>query len=151
MCLLSVLRDLWRSRSFDIGDTQWLACEQRTVNTVITTSITTESIILFIIDCCCCFCCCWHLFFRLCCCMALATVGHPMPHLLQVRHHTVDKGLDVVVAVRPCSERCMDLLCELVEDLPRIGLAKCLEERCFCDVIVALELFFLLFFVSLGD
>ena len=50
MCLLSVLRDLWRSKSFDIGDTQWLARKQRTVNTVITTSITTKSIILFIVN-----------------------------------------------------------------------------------------------------
>ena len=88
MCLLSVLRDLWRSRSFDIGGTQWLAREQRTVNTVITTSITTKSIILFIVNRCCCCCCCWHLW----CCVVLMTVGHALPHLLQVRHHTVNKA-----------------------------------------------------------
>ena len=113
MCLLSVLRDLWRSRSFDIGDTQWLAREQHTVNTVITTSITTKSIILFTVNRCCCCCCCWHLW----CCVVLMTVGHALPHLLQVRHHTVDKGLDVVVASQPCSGRCMDLLSEHAEDL----------------------------------
>ena len=113
MCLLSVLRDLWRSRSFDIGDTQWLACEQRTVNTVITTSITTKSIILFTVNRCCCCCCCWHLW----CCVVLMTVGHALPHLVQVCHRTVNKGLDVVVASRPCSGRCMDLLSEHAEDL----------------------------------
>ena len=36
---------------------------------------------------------------------------------VQVCHHTVNKGLDVVVATQPCSGRCMDLLSEHAEDL----------------------------------
>ena len=145
MCLLSVLRDLWRSRSFDIGGTQWLAREQRTVNTVLTTSITTKSIILFIVNRCCC-CCCWHLW----CCLVLMTVGHALPNLVQVCHRTVKKAWTLLWHPTHAVDDAWTCSANMPRS-SRIGVANCLEECCFCGVVVAPEPFCLFFLVGLGD
>ena len=79
------------------------------------------------------------------------TVGHALPHLLQVRHSHRQQRLGRCCGIPAMQWTMHGLAQRTCRGSSRIGVANCLEECCFCGVVVALEPFCLFFLVGLGD